>query len=297
MAIKFHYYNGRTNFGDALAPYIVEKLLGEKIEYASADVADLCGAGSIFYCGEWLFRRAEQIRSLKGRLRYLYDRMHISKNPMKIWGSGFLKSDFARKQKYMLRPIEVCAVRGKYTHAILSEMGLVDSNRKVAYGDPGLLYPMLLDKSVEKQYDIGVVPHEFDRLVGEFLVNVYTKAGLRAKFIDVMNPNPLETLATIASCETILSSSMHGCIVSDGMGIPNAQLHASYFAIGKEEFFFKFRDYYSAFDMELPDPMKIDDAVSAGELIVETIKKAYKVNGAKVEIIKECLVDALPFKR
>jgi hypothetical protein len=70
------------------------------------------------------------------------------------------------------------------------------------------------------------------------------------KVISVAQP-PEEVADQIKSCKLILSSSLHGLIVSDSLGVPNVHLMLSdnlkspHHLRGGEH---KFRDYYSAID-------------------------------------------------
>lgn len=94
----------------------------------------------------------------------------------------------------------------------------------ISIGDPGLLYPILINKEnySSVRYDLGVVLHYFD--VNEWqsrLREQFNKLGLKIKFINVMSSDPLNVLREIRQCDAIISSSLHGCIVADAMGIPN----------------------------------------------------------------------------
>lgn len=60
-----------------------------------------------------------------------------------------------------------------------------------------------------------------------------------------MQRAPISVLHDIARCEYILSSSLHGLVVADALGIPNAWILLSDKVHGNG---FKFRDYHSAFN-------------------------------------------------
>ena len=106
-----------------------------------------------------------------------------------------------------------------------------------------------------------------------------------------MNPDPIATLREIAKCETIVSSSLHGCIVSDGMGIPNHQISFSMLGLSKGDYLLKYRDYYSALDMELPEVWSASDVAIVD--IANKIRTAYQISAAKVVEVKSGLIKAL----
>ena len=80
------------------------------------------------------------------------------------------------------------------------------------------------------------------------------------------------TLKEIAACRRVVSSSLHGLVVAHSLGVPAAFVRAE----GIDDF--KFRDYFSAFDMELP---------CEGEFVVIPEKK--------IEAVKAALLKTFPF--
>lgn len=291
--MKLHYFQS-PNFGDALSPLLVAKLSGEKVEWADAYEADMVAVGSVMYAGHWLYREGKYASTLKGRLSYWKQKVQVRRAPIKVWGTGIMQDsgDYAPVKR--LREIDIHALRGRITHDILKRLGLLTVSHATVYGDPGLLYSMLLDEMPEKKFVLGLIPHYVDREKGHALCNVLKAHGVDVALIDVMNPDPVETLRQISSCETILSSSMHGCIVSDGMGIPNRQLYLSDYGIGKEDSLLKFRDYYSAFGMELPTPAVESDVTAHIASIDAWIKKEYSVSQEVVARTKASVLAAFP---
>lgn len=291
--MRLHYYKSE-NFGDALSPKLVEKLDGIGVEYADPYVADMVAVGSVLYSGHWLFRDAAHNKTFRGAVSWLRLKMRTKCNPIKVWGSGFLESPNVNVRAAVIRPIEVYALRGRISHEILDKLGLCPMFQGVAYGDPGLLYPMLLDEIPEKVYDIGVIPHFFDKENGEALFNAIKTSGQKALLIDVMHPDPINTLRQIAKCKTVLSSSLHGCIVSDGMGIPNRHMSLSTLNLSKDDYALKFRDYYSALGMEWPKPLVKGDLGGGLGLLPDRIRHEYAVPQEKVEAVKKALLESFP---
>jgi pyruvyltransferase len=88
------------------------------------------------------------------------------------------------------------------------------------------------------RYRIGIVPHFVDQ-DSEIVKSL--SEGPDVKVIYVQNNYDI-FINEIASCDFILSSSLHGLILSDAYGIPNKWISLSDKVIGGE---FKFKDYYS----------------------------------------------------
>jgi pyruvyltransferase len=86
--------------------------------------------------------------------------------------------------------------------------------------------------------------------------------------IDVQQ-QPLEVFTKIDSCRYILSSSLHGLIVADSLGIPNAWLDAPDLIGGR----FKFDDYYSALDTEIGIPITLNGNETIDQLLSLTSAK------------------------
>ena len=293
--MRLHYFQS-DNFGDALSPRLVEKLSGRNVEYADPYTADIVAVGSVLYTGHWLFRDGAHNRTLRGMISWFRLKRQTSRVPVKVWGSGFLERPIVPREVAIIRPIEVVALRGKISHEILDKLGLCSLLQRIAYGDPGLLYPMLLDEKPEKEYDIGVIPHYFDKENGGALFNMIKRNGLKAMLIDVMHPDPINTLRQIAKCNAILSSSLHGCIVADGMGIPNRHMSLSTLNLSKDDYALKFRDYYSALGMEWPKPIEASDLKDNVVSLPERICSEYCVSCDAVASTKAGLIDVLPFK-
>lgn len=110
-----------------------------------------------------------------------------------------------------------------------------------ALGDPGLLADELV--TVNKEHELGIVPHWSD-----------TKLEHRPEFQRykplIIRPSgdPLEVLRQIGSCRKIISSSLHGIIVSDAFGIPRRTEMAE--RMPREGGDFKFRDYSASVGVE-----------------------------------------------
>lgn len=191
-----------------------------------------------------------------------------------IIGSGLIKQcsrSFPRAR--------IKLVRGRTTRALL---GL---SEECKLGDPGIIVSDVYREVVRsnKEWDVGIVLHYVDAahpLAATLKINC---PRLRIKFIDVRN-HPRDVVHEISGCVRILSSSLHGLVVADSLGIPNRWIIISDSVIGGA---FKFEDYYSSFDV-CRDPVRVQSGGEIREIIdsVDTIAKS------KVELIKRNVADA-----
>jgi pyruvyltransferase len=141
-----------------------------------------------------------------------------------IWGSGLISDQV----KTLPVNCKVLALRGK-----LSAKN-IDSNCST-FGDPAVLLPLMYNPVVEKKYELGIIEHYVDK-------NLYTEQdGHR---ISVWQ-NWKNFVEDVKSCERIVCSSLHGCIISEAYDIPVEWVVLSNKVIGNG---FKFRDYLSATD-------------------------------------------------
>lgn len=229
--IKLVYWQ-EPNFGDMLSPYIIGKLSGKKIQ------------PKFSYLGKRSFRfllhfiRHLQFGEIK-KILFFYEKNLLgigsviswgNKHSI-VWGSGFLTNDKCFRGGY------ICAVRGKYTNVRLQELGFKGTS---VLGDPALLIPLLVRAS-SKKTDIAIIPHWSET---EFFLNEY---GDRYKIIDLRTRDVEYVISEITSSRYILSTSLHGIIVSHAYGIP--ALWIKYNALEKDDI--KFYDYFSSVDIDI----------------------------------------------
>lgn len=275
MSLRLYWYKSK-NFGDALSPMLVAKLSGQNVEWSPMPFAELAAIGSVLFAGSSIFVSRQSIMSLKGWLKLGQKCLDRFCPTLNIWGSGFLFDEGVRSA-IKVRHCNVCAVRGAKSLAILSRVAV--KNNGVALGDPGLLYPMLLNKSLAKEWDIGVVPHFSDYEAGVRYGEELRRKGLRVKVVDVLQDDPIQTVYDIGSCEKVVSSSLHGLIVADAFGIP--RMHKVWSTIGQsdDDFLFKFEDYGTSIGVE--------------EWEYECIDKFFRASSA-VDDAKEGLLRSFP---
>lgn len=252
--IKLYWYNKKPNFGDELSPVICKILSGQEVEYTdNFEVCDILAIGSIL----------EHVKdpSFKGR----------------IWGSGFISSDSVAKP---LPNATFNAVRGRLTAEKLN-MG---SN--VTVGDPGLLAYMLYP-SIRQTTEIGFIPHFVDR--GNKKLTWIAKNSDNIKIIDIQ-AGISSVIKEVSDCRYIVASCLHGLILADSLGIPNAWMQLSDRVIGKG---FKFRDYYSAFGIHNPRPISVGWLDSAKSIK----RKIGNWHRPGIGELQKGLINSFPFRR
>lgn len=186
-----------------------------------------------------------------------------------ILGSGLI---YEKKKRFL--NANILALRGKLTQE------LIDAPKNIVLGDPGLLVDNLIKKSPRKRFEIGLVPHYVDKLDSRIL-RISERFKGQVKIIDVQR-EPISVLKDIERCDYILSSSLHGLVSADSLGIPNGWIVLSDKVFGSG---FKFYDYSSAVDFKIKPNYLIGD-----EDINALIQMTHQV-APKVEIIKNQLVE------
>ena len=270
-ALRLYYCAAARNFGDQMSPLVVREMSGCEIVSAKHTVqADLMAMGSIFYDGGNVCQRRTSPFSFAGALQRLKLVKQAIRPPCYVWGSGFLTDGIAVGSVPLLK-LDIRAVRGKYSVALLQKAGYSVDEDLVRLGDPGLLYPSLFGVASEKkEYDLGVVPHMSDTPSGDFLTARFSAVGARVRLIDVAGPVD-RVVREIASCGAILSSSLHGLVLADALGVPNRQMLLSLYSIPGDQFLLKFKDYYSAFGEELPVPLMLREIAGAPSGVLKAI--------------------------
>jgi len=153
-----------------------------------------------------------------------------------VWGSGL-----SRPSK-VSRGLDIRAVRGPMTRKVVLGQGFKCPE---VYGDPGLLIPHIWDVSgVQKDIEVGVLPHFVDAEHAKSL-------SPDAHFIDVLAGVP-KVIHAIARCSLIYSSSLHGIIAAEALGVPAIWVQYSDGIVGGQ---FKFKDYYASSGRQAPEPL------------------------------------------
>ena len=198
------------NFGDILTPILLDKMFDRK---------------AIRMTGPFASPTIMGIGSTIGR---------CCGNTV-VWGSGIMRwSDPLKADATYL------CVRGPQTHAKLAE-------RKIPcpeiFGDPALLMPKIHNPTIEKKYKYGIFAHYVDtKQVTQWYGN-----DRDIKIIDPLRKNPLDVIDDMLQCEKIISSSLHGIIISHAYDVPAIWVKHSDKLNGDG---MKFRDYFESVGLE-----------------------------------------------
>lgn len=279
--LSIYWAKGVPNFGDSVTPELMRYLLGREIVWTKKAKTELLSIGSIL--GLALLKDVKQ--SIWGKLESCFAVLKSRFLPkVKICGAGFIAEPFDHSFVLRRRAL-VYAVRGEKTLEILRKLGIVGPNQKVALGDPGLLFDSLWSdvkwtgRGSRKR---GYVPHEC--YWGWPRFEAFRLNHPEIQFIDVRKP-PKEVLKEIAAVDEVFSSSLHGLIAADSLGIPNRWVDLE--LEGKDYAYvrFKFDDYYSAYGAKR-EPIKLEEVPTADigaqldptEIcrVKESLKKAYE---------------------
>ncbi|ATI80203.1 polysaccharide pyruvyl transferase family protein [Sphingobium yanoikuyae] len=204
------------NFGDILTPYVLWHAFG--------------------IIPRWIAGRRSQGLCIGSIAKF-------ARKGSLVWGSGM-----PRASDPLAANAVWAAVRGPLSReAVLAAGGDVPE----IYGDGAVLLPEIYAPQVEKTHRIGIIPHVLQE---EQLRETLEKAGktqevkvislLAADFADIER-----VIRDILSCDEIVSTSLHGVIVSHAYGVP-CQSARIIDPEGDAEDSFKMRDYKASVGLE-----------------------------------------------
>lgn len=254
------FWYSSNNFGDALNHYIIRKISGKTpvlVESKNPCEKVMC-IGSI---------------------------LNNSVENCIVWGAGLAFSTNRVTPKK-----EILAVRGKLTGELLKGQGIPFNE---VYGDPCLLLPRLYNVDVAKKYKLGVMPHYVDTQI------VYDKLGMSDSELEVHGIKILDiqsdiedVVRQVKSCEKIISSTLHGLIVSDAYGVPSEWVKFSN-GVGGDDF--KYADYYSSINSSKRDFLDF----RGDNLNLNALINNYSSNATPnyLDIDLDKLWEACPFKK
>lgn len=190
-----------ANFGDDLAHVIVERILGYPIHY----------------------------RDLNSQAKILLSTgsvLHFARDGDVIWGSGFRENPLLENRFHQL---DVRAVRGPQTRNFLLEMGI---DCPEIFGDPAILMGLLFPEFQREEpiYDYIIIPN-----IGE------VKCFAAYKNVVLPTSPWQEIVKKMLKSRLVISSSLHGIIVAESLGIPARLLKMTWL-----EPLLKYQDYYES---------------------------------------------------
>jgi pyruvyltransferase len=250
----------RENYGDLLSRYIVEKVSNRAVKWVNPSKTLWYGINKQNY-------------SAIGSILH-----HTSRQTI-VWGSGIID------RKKVIRAKKFLAVRGPLTRKYIIKSGMECPE---IYGDPALLLPEFYNPEIEKEFEVGVIPHYNDY----YLALDLFKGMNNVKVIDLMTNNIEEVTMDILKCRKTISSSLHGIIVSHAYGIPSIQVKLSARIFGDGV---KYEDYFNAVDIDnyvvpfVDSPLfldKLDNYFKPSNSLIEPERLTY---------LKEDLLRVQPF--
>lgn len=259
--LHIYWANGRANFGDTVTPKLLSFLLNRKTEWADKWHTEILSIGSLL---GWALLKPGKvgIAGIADAVR-MHIRRAISK-PVHIFGTGFLFDPTEKEPlPHLRRTPLIHAVRGRLTLDILRKLNVPNAiNSKIELGDPGLFFSELwpdVTRCISSKHIRGYVPHESEWNTTK-LLDLKSRHP-EIKLIDVRLPAK-KVFESIASCTKIFSSSLHGLIAADSLGIPNRWVKLDIDGRTPEQDRFKFDDYYSAYDVKR-DPCPFEEIPTA----------------------------------
>jgi hypothetical protein len=197
------------NFGDIASRDIVEAMLGRPTEPITGGQRKLISIGSV---------------------------IHTASQGDIIWGSGMKGTKMMLNEN--VKELRVHAVRGPLTLDMLRRHG-IDISKVNHLFDPGCLIPHLFADQVARAREgaktggYRIIPHYRDDMV---LRRKHYRHGQHFVSVDC---TPMQMIEAIIGADRVVSSSLHGLIFAESLGIPACWLAP----VGGEDDL-KYYDYY-----------------------------------------------------
>ena len=201
------------NFGDALNPYLLEKLTGKKVVYRNFENPNYKKEFKLFIKSilkfkAYDFNRLRSFDENENVVLGIGSLLNRSRPRFHIWGTGYMNQHERAKGGILY------AVRGRYSAEKLHSEGFEYCD---VWGDPALLLPIVYpEKKITKKYALGIIPHLKDYA---FFKQMYG-SNKKVHVIDLKTSNIEDVLNQMLSCEQIISTPLHGGIVGHAYGIP-----------------------------------------------------------------------------
>lgn len=217
------YLNG--NFGDMLAPFILEKILGHPVHQS---IHEPSGHAYV------------TVGSLLNTL---------TRGGMAIWGTGCIRPFISNEITKLARrpPARLLALRGYLTYAEVAKLTSWKLDHTVQIGDPAFVLPLIYPVSVATDEPPLLLLHYRHRSIFErYKSEIH---GFQIMYTDEISPR--QGIQRIASARVIISTSLHGVIVAHAYGRPWLWLDISDHPLIGEDF--KFADFGSVLCQDIDE--------------------------------------------
>ena len=233
-----------------------------------------------------------------------------------IWGSGCSGAD-----RGLPTPQRVLAVRGPKSREYLQSQGI---DCPEVYGDPALLLPLVYipremfkvqgskfkdnssflsqreaihetrnQKQETMRYRLGIIPHVVD-LHHPVIEEIREKHADEILIIDLAHYKKwTDVIDQICSCERILSSSLHGLIVSDAYQVPSCWIELTGKISGG---YFKYLDYAASVSRIFSAPMLIESFAVFADVVEHADSYFSCAEAKKIKELQQGLIAAAPFE-
>lgn len=198
-----------------------------------------------------------------------------------IWGAGAM---YGENHELAAKPKKVISVRGKKTRDYLLSKGV---SCPEVYGDPAILLPLIYKPgSLKKRYKLGIVPHVIE-LNHPLIQYVKSRNFNDVCIIEFRNYDDWHSVIDkMCSCDRILSSSLHGLIISNAYGIASKWMKLSDGIMGGT---FKFRDFFSVYTDIEQEPLDLSDSEKIDvDILLTDSFLTYNVKENVKSLIKTC---------
>ncbi len=260
MSKKFLYFwKNEINIGDYASLYVVKKLSSDEITYKNPFIKTY---NIIYNFFKWLVGKKNHTTQYVKDFIFPWNNViwaigsildFAPKNAI-VWGSGF------REYNSKTKANKILAVRGFLSKKLLN----ISSNNRIEIGDPAILLPIVYPREVNGTKKIAIIPHykEVENFKN-FNTNQYDIIDPRTSDIE-------EFINKIVQYEYVLSSSLHGIIISHSYGVK--ALWIKYGNVGSSDF--KYHDYFSSVNISNYPEL---NALKAIELPVAEIENLFKI--------------------
>jgi pyruvyltransferase len=252
----------KENYGDMMGKYLVERISGKSVD--------------------WVFPKRFSFKNYFDPIYVTIGSIlsHVNENCI-VWGSGIISKE------YTIKKAKFIAVRGPQSRQHLLNQGYEVPE---VYGDPALLLPDYYAPVIEKKYKFGIVPHytDYKKVLQEY------KDQKEVLIIDLMTNDMEEVTNLFLQCDRIISSSLHGVIVSHAYQIPAVWVKFSDKLFGDG---IKFQDYFESVEINPYLPSVMEETITIEQM--NQLFENYPSLPLKevVEELKEGLMRVCPFKK
>ncbi|GII99320.1 polysaccharide pyruvyl transferase [Sediminihabitans luteus] len=262
--VAAYWWDERSNFGDAIGPWLVERISGLRPVNA---------------------RRRRGLRPALYSVGSIVG--YVNRDDVDVWGSGLMEPLAGTKLETLRRrtDVRVRAVRGAATREeLVTKLGW---DVPEVYGDPALLLPRFYEprEPAAGRARVAFVPHYVHRkhLTGE------PADGVRV--VDVAQD--LETVVDeITAADVCVSTSLHGIVVAQAYGVPWVWLRVADHTLGGDAF--KFGDFFSTLD---GSDVAQHDVPASGLAGLDLLELAGSARLPGLAVSLDALLEAFPLGR